>query len=62
MVSEEVILDRDRVECIVKNLTELLKVESHFQFKLRFGKRTSGEQTLTIVPHATPVEITLNRE
>lgn len=62
MISEEIILDRDRVQCIVNNLTRLLQVESHFEFKLRFGKRTNGEQTLTIVPHATPVEITLKRE
>jgi hypothetical protein len=60
-ISEEVILDRDRVQCIVNSLSRLLQVESHFEFKLRFGKRGNGEETLTIVPHATPVEIVLNR-
>ena len=61
MVSEEIIIDRDRVECIVRELLEMLKVESHFQFKLRFSKLDKGEQTLTIIPHASPVEITLRR-
>lgn len=60
MVSEEIIIDRERVECIVRELSLLLKVESHFQFKLRFSKK-DNEQRLTIVPHSLPVEITLNR-
>jgi len=59
MVSEEIILDRDRVHCMVLVLTELLKVESHFQFKLRFSNKETCETTLTIVPHCTPVEIKL---
>ena len=61
MVSEEIIIDRDRVECLVRELSEMLKVDSHFQFKLRFSKSNNGEETLTIIPHASPVEITLRR-
>jgi hypothetical protein len=61
MVSEESIIDRERVECIVRELSEMLKVGSYFQFKLRFSKSDNGEETLTIIPHATPVEITLRR-
>jgi len=56
MSNEEIILERNRVECLVNNLTELLKVESHYQFKLRFD-----EKTLTIIPHASPVEIVLKK-
>ncbi len=61
MISEEIVLERDRVECLVRNLSELLKIESHYEFKLRFKTRENGEQSLTIVPHASPVEITLKR-
>lgn len=61
MISEEIILERDRVECLVRNLADLLKVESHFQFKLRFTKLENGGQSLTIIPHAAPVEITLSK-
>jgi hypothetical protein len=61
MPNEEVILSSDRVECIVNSLSQVLKVEEYFQFKLRFDKKTNRVQTLTIVPHTTPVEITLSR-
>ena len=53
MVSDEVILQRDRVECLVRELTAMLKVESHFQFKIRFD-----QEKITVIPHASPVEIT----
>jgi len=59
MVSEEIVIDRARVECIVRELCDLLKIESHFQFKLRFSEQDNGRQTLTIVPHSSPVEIKL---
>jgi hypothetical protein len=61
MVSEEIVIDRAQVECIVRDLCDLLKIESHFQFKLRFSKKDNGRQTLTIVPYSWPVEITLSR-
>ena len=60
MIIEEMILDRDRIECLVTTLTELLKVESHYEFKLRFSARVSGGRELTIIPHAQPVAITLS--
>lgn len=60
MVSEEIVLDRDRVELLVSELSGMLKVESHYQFKLRFSEK-DGERTLAIIPHARPVEITLSR-
>jgi hypothetical protein len=58
-MNEEIILDRNRVECIVEELSHMLKIGSHFRFKLRFSKKDNGERILTIVPHETPVEITL---
>ncbi len=59
-MNEEIILDRDRVECIMDNLTLLMKVESHCSFKFRFTTAPSGEKTLTIFPKTEPIEISLN--
>jgi len=56
MNNQEIILERDRVECLVENLKLVLEVKSHYQFKLRFD-----EKTLTIIPHASPVEIVLKK-
>ena len=61
MISEEIIIDRDRVDCIARNLIDMLKVESHYQFRLRFSQDKSGERTLSITPHAQSVDITLSR-
>ena len=61
MVSEEIIIERDRIECIVQNLIDMLRVESHYQFKLRFSQDKSGGRTLSITPHAQSVDITLIR-
>jgi len=61
MISEEIVLERDRVDCLVRNLIDLLKVESYCEFKLRFTKLENGGQSLTIIPHATPVEMTLSK-
>jgi len=61
MVSEEIIIERERLKCIVDELVEMLEVNSYFQFKLRFSEK-DNEQTLIIVPHAKPVEITLRRQ
>ena len=52
-ISEEVILDRDRVECLVREFSEMLKNEQYYQFKIRID-----DQKMTIIPHAKPVEIT----
>ena len=60
-MNEEIILDRDRVECIIDNLTLLMKVESHCSsFKFRLTTAPSGEKTLTIFPKTEPIEISLN--
>ena len=62
MISEEVILQRDRVECIVNTLIDLLKVTSYYQFKMRLNIKQNGDEVLTIVPHAEPVTITINKQ
>lgn len=61
MISEDIIIDRDRVDCIVRNLVDLLKVPSYSEFKLRIETKEDGGRTLTIIPLSTPVEIVLTK-
>ena len=51
-MSNEIILERHRIEELVKALNAMLEVESHYQFKIRFDS-----DAITIVPHAQPVVI-----
>jgi hypothetical protein len=52
-VSNEIIMERRQISELVDALTEMLKVESHYQFKMRFD----NDGTITIIPHAQPVVI-----
>ena len=58
VISEEIILTRDRVECIANELFRLLKVDGYYQFKLRFS-RDGAQSKLVIIPHAEQVDITI---
>lgn len=53
MVSEEIILERDRVECLVRELTKAIEHKSVYQLQIRFI-----EDKITIIPHCAAVEIT----
>ena len=52
MISEEVILERDRIECLIRELGNAIKREQVCQVKIRFT-----EDRITIIPHCQPVEI-----
>lgn len=60
MITEQMIIDRRAAECIVRELSNMLSVESYYQFKLIFKEQDNGHQRLTIVPHASAMEIILN--
>jgi hypothetical protein len=59
MVNTDIILNRDSIVCIVDELLLMLKVESHYQFRLSFITNDKNERKLQITPHATPVDIVL---
>ena len=50
---EEVILDKDRCQCLVNELTSLLAVSQVKEVKLRFDR-----DKIVLVPLCQPVEIT----
>ena len=52
VISEEVILKKDRLECLVNLLVELLKIQSLESVKLRFT-----EDKIVAVPLCKPVEM-----
>lgn len=58
-MSEEFIIDRERAQLIVNELTKALEVKSNYQFKLLFGNDSNGKRKLVITPHSEPIEITL---
>lgn len=58
-MSEEIILERERVQVIVNELIKALEVPSHYQFKLSFGTDSSGKRKLIITPHSQPIEVAL---
>ena len=53
MVSEEIILQRDRVECLVRELTKAIEHSSVYQVKIRFV-----DDKIVIIAHCAAVEIT----
>jgi len=52
MISEEIILERDRVQVLVNELSRMLSNEDYFQFKIRFDP-----DRITVIPHANPVVV-----
>lgn len=52
MISEEVILERGRVEYLVRELARLLDSPDYYQFKIRIT-----DDNIEIIPHAKPVLI-----
>jgi hypothetical protein len=57
---EEIILDRDRIQVIINELTKALEVPTHYQFKLSFQSDPDTRKKLLIItPHSAPVEIVL---
>ena len=53
MVSEEIILQRDKIECLVRELANAIKHESVYQVKIRFV-----DDKIVIIPHCSALEIT----
>jgi len=51
-VSEEIILERNRVEVLIRELSAAIKLESVYQVNLRFT-----DDMIVITPRHIPVEI-----
>lgn len=59
IISEEVTIERDRVELLVRELQTMLEHKPYTEFKLRFNKDSKGQQEVVIIPHADPIKIVL---
>lgn len=57
----EILVERNRIEYIVAELTDMLATKDYTHFTLRF-EMTNGEQGLIIVPRAKPVEFVLGTQ
>jgi hypothetical protein len=52
--TKQIILERERVECLVKNLTEMLNNESYFKFELQLDSNK-----IIVIPYVQPCEIVI---
>jgi len=52
MISEEIILQRDRVECFINELQQIIELSSVYEIKLRFT-----EAQIVIVPLHSPIVV-----